>query len=187
MVVNAVFTPTFTKSNSVAAKYLINNWQFSLLSVVASSMGMTPTIQYSDKPTIVVGGKNLTPLYSSINGFGGSSRVPFESLSSLPIGNYYKTDVRLAKSLPITERVNAMIGFEAFNLLNSVIPYGGSPRVSQQYTTVNQKTFVTPTGQSFANIVALVPNTAYGALNQTQAPPDGTTARRGQAFVRINF
>jgi len=175
VVVSAIFAPTFTHSTSAAARYLINNWQLSLIDVAGSSQPLTPTIRVQDRATGTLSA-------SSLNGLGGSSRVPFESISALAVGSLYRTDARLAKMLPVFgDRLKVYLQFEAFNVFNRVIVSGGSPRVTQQYTSIRQ------TSGPLNGTIALVPNTSYGTILQTQIAPDGTTARRGQASVRFVF
>ena len=174
LVVNAIVAPTFTHSTSAAARYLVNNWQLSVVSLAASSQPLAPTIRVQDR---VPGALS----FFSLNGLGGSGRVPFEPTSLLNIGDVYRTDARIAKLLPISERVKVYLQFEAFNVFNHPIAGGPSPRVTQQYTAIKQ------TAGPASGLIALVPNPSYGALLQTQAPPDGTTARRAQASLRIVF
>jgi hypothetical protein len=174
LVFNAVASPKFVNGNSFVDRYFINNWQLSVVSLAASSQPLAPSISVSSRAPGVLSG-------SSLNGLGGSSRVPFESISALNIGPTYRTDARLAKMLPISERVKVYLMFEAFNVFNHVIVSGSAPRVTTQYTTVAEKT-----GPA-AGQIALVPTTNYGAILQTQFAPDGTTARRAQAAVRIVF
>ncbi len=174
LVVNAILSPTFTHSTSASARYLVNNWQLAVVSLAASSQPLAPTIRVQDRVT----GALST---FSLNGLGGSGRVPFESTSFLDIGQIYRTDARLAKLLPIAERFKLYLQFEAFNVFNHPIPGGPGPRVAQQYTAIKQ------TSGPASGLIALVPNPSYGALLQTQAPPDGTTARRAQASLRIVF
>ena len=171
LVFNAVASPKFVNGDSFVDRYLINNWQLSVVSVASSSQPLVPSISVGSRAPGVLSG-------FSLNGLGGSGRVPFESISALNIGPLYRTDARLAKMLPISERVKVYVMFEAFNVFNHVIVSGSSPRVTTQYTTK------TVNGSSQ---IALVPTTNYGAILQTQFAPDGTTARRAQAALRIVF
>jgi hypothetical protein len=168
LIVNYVFSPTFMNNDSALAKYVVNGWQLSGVTQFASSQPLVPTISGT-----------ISGVLSSfsINGLGGSSRVPFESTSALDIGPIYRTDARLAKNFPITERVNVTLGFEAFNIFNHLIPSG---RDAAQYQ------FVAGTGAQ-AGQFFLTPRSSYGAVTLTQITPDGTTARRAQALIRINF
>ena len=174
LVVNAVFSPTFSHSTTLASRYLINNWQLSAVSIAASSQPLVPTISVQN------GAPGVLSTFS-LNGLGGSGRVPFESTSALDLGPVYRTDARIAKMLPITERFKTYLMFEAFNVFNHPQVAGPGPRVVQQYTAIKQ------TSGPLSGQVALVPNPAYGAILQTQAPPDGTTARRAQVALRLVF
>ena len=183
LVINAVLSPTFTKSNTAAAKYLANGWQLAVVSIAASAQYLTPTVRVQDRlaPGITgyTGIATLSP--SSLNGLGGSSRVPFEPAAFLPITPLYRTDARIAKVLPIGEHLKAYLQFEAFNVFNHVYVNGSGARQNLQYTAIRQ------TSGPLNGQVALVPNTAYGAILATQAPPDGTTARRAQVAIRFVF
>ncbi len=174
LVVNAVASPTFTRSTTPAARYLVNNWQLSVVSIAASSQPLVPTISVQN------GAPGVLSTFS-LNGLGGSGRVPFESTSALDLGPVYRTDARIAKVLPVTERFKAYLMFEAFNVFNRPQVAGPGPRVTQQYTAIKQ------TSGALAGQIALVPNPSYGAILQTQAPPDGTTARRAQVALRLVF
>ena len=174
LVVNVIASPTFTHSTSAFARYAVNNWQLSVVTIAASSQPLVPTIRVQDRAPGVLSS-------SSLNGLGGSSRVPFESISALNIGPTYRTDARLAKLLPITERFKTYLMFEAFNVFNHPVFGGPGPRVAQQYTAVKQ------TSGALNGTIALVPNASYGAVLQTQGPPDGTSARRAQVALRFVF
>ena len=164
-------SPKFVHGDSVADRFLINNWQLSVLSIAASAQPLVPTISVGPTPA---GFQFLST--SSINGLGGSLRVPFESISALNGDELYRTDARLTKILPFSERFRTMLIFEAFNVFNHPFFQGTSPRTATQYTTVN-----------YNGGVALAPFAGYGAWVQTQATPDGTTARRAQAALRIEW
>ncbi len=174
LVVNAIVNPKFTNSQSMAAEYLVNNWQLSVVSIAASTQYLAPTIRVQNAPTGVLS-------TFSLNGLGGSGRVPFESIAGLAIGPVYRTDARIAKVLPISERFKVYLQFEAFNVFNHPQIAGPGPRVTTEYTAI-KLTSGPANGQ-----IALVPNSQYGSILQSQAPPDGTTARRAQVSIRIVF
>jgi len=54
-----------------------------------------------------------------LNGFGGSSQVPWLGVNTAAAPNTYRADARLSKILPITERFTATLNFEVFNLTNT--------------------------------------------------------------------
>ena len=174
LVVNAILAPTFTKSTSAVARYFVNGWQLSAVSVAASAQALAPTIR-------VQNGAAGTLSTSSLNGLGGSSRVPFESTDALRVSDLYRTDARIAKTIPIGEKLKVALMFEAFNVFNHVYVAGSGARIAQHYTAIRQTTGAL-NGQ-----IALVPNPTYGAIAATQAPPDGTTARRAQVALRFTF
>jgi hypothetical protein len=171
LVLNGVFNPRFTHGNSWSERYLINGWQLSVISTFASSFAIPPTISVNSRFVPA----NLLQT-STINGLGGATRVPFESLSALQIAPTYRTDARISRIFPIGERIKLQLMFEATNAFNHFILQGGTPRNPVQYTTVG-----------YNGGFALAPNATYGIATQTQAPPDGTTARRAQAAVRITW
>ena len=182
LTVNAVMAPTFTRKTDWAARYLINGWQLSFVDVAASSFGIAPTINSSVGPFLPGAATAILRLQTStLNGLGGSNRVPFEDPAFLKLGNIYRLDARIQKSLPISERVKVNLFFEAFNVLNHVQVAGGGARANTQFNTVRQ------TSGQFNGLTALVPNPSYGTIAATQAPPDGTTARRAQVGIRILF
>lgn len=178
LVANAVFSPKFIRGDSWAERFLINNWQLSVLTTAASAQPLTPTISVSATPTLPGGAVLLSR--GSIDGLGGSSRVPFESISALDADQLYRTDARIAKILPFSERFRVTLMFEAFNVFNHHFYAGTSPRITQQYSTVS----TTINGQS---VVALQPFASYGLYNTTSAPLEGTTARRAQVALRFEF
>lgn len=181
LTVNAVFAPTFSHADNWAGRYLENGWQLSVISVAASSQPLQPTLFMNSASAP---NSNMFST-STPNGLGGSFRVPFESTSALDVGRFIKTDARIVKQFPITERVKVNLGFEAFNIFNHLIVSGASPRTTQQFTAVKVGTAV-----NFCQ-VAGSPNCGtnqlptYGAILATQMPPDGTTARRAQVVARF--
>lgn len=158
-----VYSPTFNGVSGWAGKYLVNNWQLSGIMTLASAQPQTPTIFVQGTPF------SGAAYNTSINGFGTSTRVPFLPAASLDIDQIYRLDARLTKLLPIRERMNLQLSFEAFNVTNS--PYF-TGRVGQAYTAANG---------------VLTPFTNFGNGNATQGFPDGTNARRAQVAVRFVF
>jgi outer membrane receptor protein involved in Fe transport len=163
LVFTGIFQPTFMKSNKAAAKYLVNNWQFSVIGTLASAAPATPTVFVSGSP---FAGAAMT---GTLNGFGGSSRVPFWPAASLPIDQIYRADARIAKLIPIREHMQLQLNFEAFNLTNSIY-----------FTSVNGQAFTAANG-------ALTPTPRLGEGSASQGFPDGTNARRLQFSMRFVF
>ncbi len=113
-VINWLWAPKLSKSNSWASRYLINGWELSSITTLASSQPTTATVSLSG--TQFTG---VTMYASSINGTGGWNRVPFWPVNSLDIDKMYRVDARLTRNLPFTEKVNGMLIFEAFNAFNT--------------------------------------------------------------------
>jgi hypothetical protein len=160
---SSVHQPTFVKSDSGVAKFLINNWQFSQISTFASTQPQTPTVFTSGSPY------TGAPVTTSFNGFGGSSRVPFLPAASLDVDRIIRTDARLTKILPFTERYQLMVNFEAFNLFNNV---SDTAIYGQAYTL---------------SAGAFRPDPRYGEPTASTGFPDGTNARRAQVSLRFIF
>lgn len=162
VVINFLWTPKFTNSTSAPARYLINGWQLSMITTLASAKPSPATVNVS---SALAGLANNTTL----NGAFGSTRVPFWRFNPLDIDQIYRVDSRLQRPIPINERVKAMLSFEAFNMFNTIYN-----------TAVNQQAF-----QSTAGV--LRPTANMGLGNQSQGFPDGTNARRMQAGLRFTF
>jgi len=107
---------------------------------------------------------------SSLNGFGGNSRVPFLPVNSLYTGAAYRDDLRLTKTIPVGESFKVMLNFEAFNISNSWSP---TSITTQVYTEAKGVLTLTPA--------------AYNVPSADGGFPDGTQARRLQASLRIVF
>ena len=161
-----VWAPTFTHRTDLASKWLVNGWQLSSITSMASGHPYgSPTISVKDTP--------VTGMFvnSSLNGSGFSFRVPFLPYNSYYLPAMYRSDARLSKVLPFGEKVKATLNFEMFNVANTWAARGYTS--SQAYTETGGKLTPTP-----ANMY--VPSS--DALN-----PDGTEARRMQISLRIQF
>jgi hypothetical protein len=165
-VFNFVWSPTLTKSTGALARYLLNNWQLSQVTTLQSAQPVNSTITAS-------GNAFTGALVSgSLNGCGcGFGRVPFQPVSNLNLQQIYKVDARLAKKLPISERVTGYLQFEAFNVFNT--PYDTSVRTAEY--SLNTAT----------STLSYIPS--YGTGSSTASSPDGTNARRAQVSLRILF
>ncbi|MBV8729048.1 MAG: TonB-dependent receptor [Acidobacteriia bacterium] len=160
-----VWQPTFVHRNDFFSKYVINNWQLSSITTLASGRNAGPvTVRLTDTP---VPGMLFN---STLDGFGGNQRVPFEPFDSLYTPPFYREDARLTKIIPISERVRGSLSFEAFNVSNSWTP---TSLTTQQYTEAKGVLTLTPT--------------AYNVGQQDGGFPDGTQARRLQVSARIIF
>ncbi len=166
-VINWLWAPKFTESNSAAAKYLINGWTLSTITTMASAKPWTPTVSFSGSTSSQFPGINLA--YTTLNGAGGWTRVPFLPVGYLDVDQIYRVDARIGRDLPFSERVKASLMFEAFNAFNT-----------QYNTAINTSMYQAAAGvlKPFANV---------GTGTQSQGFPDGTNARRMQVALRIVF
>jgi hypothetical protein len=164
-IIRWTWQPRPADNNSLAARYLINGWQFSGGATFASGL--------SETPLVAVSGQQFTGVsmvyLDSLNGSGGWSRVPFEPVNSLPTGPQYDVDARLTRDIPVTERVKARLMFEAFNMLNT-----------QYNTSVNTIAYLATAG-------VLKPVAGVGVGNGANGFPWGDNARHLQVALRIVF
>jgi hypothetical protein len=163
LVLNSIWAPTFTESRSFAARYLVNGWQISQITTIASPQYATATLRVSGTPFT---GAAFT---TTANGYGGTNRVPFLPYNTLEIDNIFRTDARISRELPFTERVRMWLNFEAFNLFNNVYNTG-----------VNTEAYSLTNG-------VISPTVGVGVGNASQGFPDGTNARRAQVSLRVVF
>lgn len=163
---SAVWTPTFTHSTNPFAKYVVNGWELSSLGTLSSSPNATPTVQISS--ALVPTGYSAA-FTGNLNGYA-NSRVPFLPIGSLSVGKVTRFDVRLAKTVAVTERVKGMFTFDAFNVFNH--PY---------FTSVNTRAYI---GSLVNGVPTLTYQPSVGTPTATQGFPDGTNARRLQIGVR---
>jgi outer membrane receptor protein involved in Fe transport len=162
-VFTAILNPPERKFRYPVAGKLLNGWQISLLGTIASPQYTTPTV-------VVSGVQFPGPAFNNtLNGFGGSSQVPFLSRQSIPIDSVKRVDSRLTKAFRIREQITAQFNFEVFNTFN---------RVSN--TSVNTQAFQA-TGGVLRSVAGLGVGTASGGF------PDGTNARRAQISLRLTF
>jgi hypothetical protein len=159
----AMFTPKFTRKTDAFSKYLVNGWQLSNIFTAASAQPATPTIFVSGNPFAGAAFNN------SLNGFGGSSRVPFLPAASLDIDQIARLDSRLSKILAFTERYQMYLNFEVFNVFNNV-----------SFTSVNGQAY-----QAANGVLSVTPRLGEGSASQ--GFPDGTNARRAQFSIRFVF
>ncbi|HWC95615.1 MAG TPA: TonB-dependent receptor [Candidatus Sulfopaludibacter sp.] len=164
-VLNWVWTPTILKSDNPAARILVNGWQFSGIATIASPQSVNPIV--------ILSGQQFTGItlayLNSLNGSGGWNRVPFDAVNAIRLSNQYNVNARFGKIFSFTEHVRASFAFEVYNALNN------------QYTTgANNIAFVATAG-------VLKPVANVGVANASAAYPYGSTARRAQISVRLEF
>jgi hypothetical protein len=158
-----VARPAFTRRSGAAARYLANNWQLAVLATFASAHPATAVILVSGTPF------PGAAYNSTLNGSGGSARVPFYPVSSLNVDQAPRADARISKILPFHDRVKASLNFEVFNVTNTV-----------SNTSVFTQAFTAWNG-------TLTPAPNLGVGNASGGIPDGTNARRAQVSVLLVF
>jgi hypothetical protein len=168
-----VWSPTVRGDNPLV-KYLVNNWQLSAITTLASGRPYTsPAISVSSGPVLPTGESLISSSYP--NGFPGSRRVPFLPVNSILTPASYRADARISKFIPIKigdRETRLSLNFEAFNLSNSWSP-----------TSMSSTEYLAAKG-------VLTLDTARGAYGQGTGDggfPDGTQARRLQVSARITF
>ncbi len=164
-VVSWTWQPTVTSNDSLVARYLLNGWQVSSITTMASSLGETPIVLVNNQQ---FNGASMA-YTNSIDGSGGWARAPFLPVNSLLTGPEYNVDARLTRTLPFTERVKGMLTFEAFNVFNT-----------QYNTSVNTIAYTATAG-------ALKPVAGLGLGNAAYGFPSGANARACQVSFRIVF
>jgi hypothetical protein len=163
-VINFLWEPQWgLKSDNKFVKYGLAGWQLSQITTLQSGQ---PT-----QATLSVTGAAFTgaAFNGSLNGLGGSSRVPFVPVNGLQLDPIRRADMRLSKAFAFSERMKAYLYFEAFNITNS--QYDTSLRTTQ-YTVVNQ---------------VITPAVGFNTGSASQGFPDGTNARRAQVGARFIF
>lgn len=160
LTVATIWQPRVRGQNALL-RFLVDNWQVSQISTFASSPPATGVVVVSGTPF------PGAAFNGTLNGLGGSSRVPFFPVNSLDVDRIVRTDARLTRLVPLSERVSIQLNFEAFNMLNHT--YFTSV-LTQAYTALNG---------------VLTPVPRYGVGNATGGFPDGTNARRLQVSVRV--
>jgi Carboxypeptidase regulatory-like domain/TonB dependent receptor len=155
--------PTFVHRDGAFYKYVVNNWQLSGITTLASGRPLTATVLVQDTPVTGMAFNN------TLNGFGGNFRVPFWPLNNLYTPPTYRADLRLSKILPFSERWKLYLMFEVFNISNSQVD-----------TALNTQAY-TEKGR------VLTPTPGLGIGTQSAGFPDGTNARRAQVGARVVF
>lgn len=176
LVINWIYSPIFTRKTDWLSRFLVNNWQLATITTIATGQPVTETLAVSTALTTaqltalgLPSGLAYTGSSGSLNGFGGSNRVPWLAPNTLRLPDSYRVDARLTKVLPVSERFRVTLNFEAFNLTNT-ITYTGL--TSRGYTL------------SGLNIV---PAAGLGTYTASSGFPDGTNARRAQVSARVDF
>ena len=164
LVLSFVEQPTFIHRDGAFYKYVVNNWQLGAITTLAAGRPTTAQIRLTDTPVAGMAFNN------SIDGFGGSFRVPFWPVNSLYTPPAYRADARISKLIPIQEGLVLYLNFEVFNVSNTVVD-----------TSITNQAFV-----EAKRVLTLTP-AAFGQGTASAGFPDGTNARRAQLSIRAVF
>jgi hypothetical protein len=161
LAISSTWELPLSRSNGRITTFLVNGWRFSQISTLASAQPATATVLVSGIPF------PGAAFNSTLNGFGGSTRVPFLPASGLDVDRVVRTDARLTKILRIRDRHQVHLNFEAFNVFNHVAD-------TSVYTVAYE-----------AKDGMLRPVAHLGEGAASQGYPDGTNARRAQVSLRF--
>jgi hypothetical protein len=114
VVASAVWQPPYFDKGHGAGHWLLSGWTVAPVFFAGSGLPFTPTIS----------GNPPSGLGNAASGVTGSqaatARVPFLERGSYRYPGQNNIDLRVAKALPIGERVKVELSGEAFNLFNHV-------------------------------------------------------------------
>lgn len=93
----------------------LKGWTLSGIATMASGQPETPLVWVAGQQF-----SSINMVYpTSLNGWGGWSRLPLEGIGSLMTGPQYNVDARLSRTFNMRERLKAVLLFEAFNAFNT--------------------------------------------------------------------
>ena len=159
----------------------LKDFRFSGIYTAESGRGFASVINLPNIPF-------STPDGTQWNGFGGlrgqgggnaRNLLPTVTRNGRSIAGMYRLDLRVARDIPITERVRMEVLGEAFNLMNRSNFNGWVNTIYQGVATTAATSVTTP--------VVLNNNSAFERQNNNSSQPDGTNARRFQISLRMRF
>jgi hypothetical protein len=164
-VVNWTWQPVVSKKNDALSRFLLNGWTVSGIATYASSMSTTPLVEVLGQQF-----SGVTMDYTnSLLGSGGWSRVPFEGVNTVPIGVHANVDLRVSRSLPLSQRLKGRLMFEVYNATNH-----------QNNTSVNTIAYTAVSS-------ILTPAPGLGIPTGDYSYPTGSAARHIQVAFRLDF
>ena len=170
-----VWAPTFTHRTDAVSRYLVNGWQLSSITTLATGHPAGSETVYVGSGRPVRPDGTTLPMFStySLNGTGFSGRVPWLPVNSYYLPNYYRDDMRISKVIPIgAEGAKKLyLNFEVFNIANNWS--ATSYKTSEAY-------------YENKGVITAEPDNLYHASADALAP-DGTQARRMQVSARFTF
>ncbi|MCY7346920.1 MAG: carboxypeptidase regulatory-like domain-containing protein [Pyrinomonadaceae bacterium] len=161
---------------------LLNGYQLSGIFTGESGRPYSANISV---PTIsfVRDNQIFTPFGGGTLGLGGLSLAPNIERNSIYGDANYRTDLRLARTFNVTEKVQVELIGESFNLFNRSNFNGFDTNLYSVAPLPNPA----PPNPSAATPIQFVQNANFGSPNANGSQPDGTNARRLQIAARFRF
>ncbi len=156
--------------------YLLNQYEISPSYQIQNGNGLSLNVNSSQTNLVSTTGMALTAIASSINGSGGSNRVPGYARNALNLPRTRVFDLRVSKRFRVMDRGTLEILAESFNLANHF-----------NITGVNSTAYAAGAGTgSFAGTNVLAFNTPFNT------PTSGNgdfiyTPRQVQLGARVQF
>jgi hypothetical protein len=169
----------FAKENkNPFANYVLAGWK--LNGIVNLQDGTRVTGNAGNLPSGFTDpdGTLIVPIASSVNGSGGSNRVPFEERNLFKRRGLQNIDLRLGKEFRFKERYRINFIAEAFNLFNRTNWFGTTTTRFDMTTVV-----VSPAGSPTRSLPAFRPRTDFLRLNSAQS----TLYRERQMQLALKF
>ncbi len=172
--------PTFIKGTTNPLRHIINGWELDGILTLASGRPSFESVSFSSTTA-------LPQAFTTLDGLGGDNRVPWLPNNPLMIDPITRMDARIAKTIPIREKMSLTMLFEVFNLTNTIsntsVSAGGFTAANKG-TAAAPNFVVAPCASATATTCA---PTTPGLGTASGGFPDGTNARRGQVAVRFVF
>jgi hypothetical protein len=177
--------PFFRNSESMAARSVLGGWKLAPIVTIQDGFRLSESVNgnlfgFTSPDGFVV--PSSFP-GSSLNGSGGTNRVPFEPRNNFQLPALENVDLRLAKQFRISERTNLEFIAEAFNLFNHTLVFGAN---TSQYNLIKVQPNGAPcptTGSCSPALPAFSPNVSFLAPNADQS----TLFRERQMQLALKF
>ena len=178
-VFNGIWQLPKVKNADGWVRALVNGYQLSGIFTGESGRPYSANISI---PTIsfTQNGQIYTPFGGGTLGLGGLSLAPNIERNSIYGEANYRTDLRLARTFNITEKVRVELIAESFNLFNRANFNGFN-------TTLYNTLTPSPNPPSSDTPIQFIQADNFGIANADGSQPDGTNARRFQFAARFRF
>lgn len=174
VVVSAVWRPG-SSTESRWLRHAANGWLVAPLFSAASGRPYSYNI---------LGGTRLTGGHESINGAGGAEYLPTVGRNTLRLPFTYVLDLRISRTVRLTERVRIQAIAEAFNLTNHVNP---SSVMQRAFLVGKPANGITPLVFQSASTIATEGLNIRPFGTVTNADATGARERRVQLGLRVAF